>query len=111
MLFSARPRTAIGRRLIWGVVALSMIGTTFVESPFLLHLAGTSEWQRLSVLCLGLGILVASVVLLLLRRRQMPPTRACLIGLDAAYLANGALCLVVYSEATGTTWSRVGWLV
>jgi hypothetical protein len=111
ILFSTQPSTATGRRMIWGAVALSMIGTAFVEAPFLLHLAGTSEWQRLAVLSLGFGILVASVVLLLLRRRQIGPASACLIGLNAAYLANLALCLVVYSEATGTPRSRSGWLV
>jgi hypothetical protein len=110
-LFSARPSIVGGRRVILGAVGLSMIGTTFVEAPFLLHLAGTSEWQRLLVLGLGFGTLIASVVVLLLRRRRIPPAHACLLGLDAAYLANLALCLVVYSEATGTAWSRAGWLV
>jgi hypothetical protein len=111
LLFPGQPSTARGRRLIWAFVGLSMIGTTFVETPFLLHLAGTSEWQRLAVLSLGFGILLASVILLLLRRQRTAPTRACFIGLDAAYLANLSLCLVVYSEAAGTAWSRAGWLV
>jgi hypothetical protein len=82
-----------------------------VQLPFLLHLAGTSDWQRISVLGLGFGIVIASAIFLLLRRRHMFPTRACLVALDAAYLANAALCLVVYSAATGTVWSRSGWLV
>jgi len=111
ILFSARPPIVGVRRVIWGAVGLSMIGTAFVEAPFLLHLAGTSEWQRFLVLGLGFGALIASVVVLLLRRRRIPPAHACLLGLDAAYLANLALCLVVYSEATGTMWSRAGWLV
>jgi len=111
ILFSARPPIVGARRVIWGAVGLSMTGTAFVEAPFLLHLAGTSEWQRLLVLGLGFGTLIASVVVLLLRRRRIPPAHACLLGLDAAYLANLALCLVVYSEATGTMWSRAGWLV
>jgi hypothetical protein len=79
--------------------------------PFLLHLAGTSEWQRLSILGLGFGIVIASTIFLFLRRRDMFPTRAGLVALNGAYLANAALCLVVYSEATGTVWSRSGWLV
>ncbi len=110
-LFSTRPLTEIVRRLIWGLVGLSIVGTILVEAPFLLHLAGTSEWQRLSILSLGFGIMIASAVLLVRRRRFISPLRACLLGLDTAYLANAALCLVVYSEATGDTWSRSGWLV
>ena len=38
-------RTA-ARRVIWIIVCLSICGTMLVELPFLLHLAGTSEWQR-----------------------------------------------------------------
>lgn len=110
-LFSSQLSTAMERRLIWSVVGLSIAATTLVQVPFLLHLAGTSEWQRLSVLSLGFGIVVASAVLLFLRRRHFLPTRACLVGLDAAYLANVALCLVVYSGATGGMWSRSGWLL
>jgi hypothetical protein len=82
-----------------------------VQAPFLLHLAGTSEWQRLLVLGLGTGIMGVSAVALFMLRKQMPPTRACLVGINTAYLANAALCLVVYSDATGTPWSRSGWYV
>ena len=110
-LFSTQQSTAIGRRLIWSVVGLSIGGTVLVEAPFLLHLAGTSEWQRLSVLSLGFGTVFASAIVLFMRRGQIPPARARLIGLDTAYLANLALCLVVYSEAAGSAWSRSGWLV
>jgi hypothetical protein len=110
-LFSNQPSTAIGRRLIWIAVGLSIAGTTMVQVPFLLHLAGTSEWQRLSVLSLGFGIVVASAVVLFLRRDHFSPNQACLVGLNAAYLANAALCLVVYSGATGNIWSRSGWIV
>jgi hypothetical protein len=110
-LFSKQLSTSKGRRLIWIAAGLSTFGTVLVEIPFLLHLAGTSEWQRLSVLGLGFGIVIASVIFLFLRRRDMFPTRACLVALDAAYLANAALCLVVYNGAAGTVWSRSGWLV
>lgn len=103
--------TPIGRRLIWIVASLSACGTILVQLPFLLHLAGTSEWQRFSVLGLGFGIVIASVIFLILRRRHMLPTNACLAAVDAAYLANAALCLVVYGTATGSVWSRSGWLV
>jgi hypothetical protein len=34
--------------------------------------------------------------------------RACLVGLDTAYLAKAALCLVVYGGATENRWSRSG---
>lgn len=110
-LFSTQLSTATERRFIWSIVGLSLAGTTLVQVPFLLHLAGTSEWQRLSVLSLAFGIAVASAVVLFLRRRHIVPTRACLVGLDTAYLANAALCLVVYSGATGSMGSRSGWLV
>lgn len=109
--FTTQLSTPIGRSLIWTAVALSIGGTISVETPFLLHLAGTSEWQRLSVLSLGFGIVIASGIILFIRRRHIAPTQACLIGLGTAYLANMALCLVVYSEATGNIWSRSGWLV
>jgi hypothetical protein len=110
-LFSPQLSTAMGRRLIWSAVGLSIVATILVQVPFLLHLAGTSEWQRLSVLSLGFGIVIASAILLFLRRDHLFPTRACLVGLNTAYLANLALCLVVYSGATGSTWSKSGWLV
>ena len=110
-LFSTQPLTEVARRLIWGLVGLSIVGTILVETPFLLHLAGTSAWQRLAVLSLGFGIMIASTVLLIRRRHSISPVRACLLGLDTAYLANLALCLVVYSEATGSMSSRSGWLV
>jgi hypothetical protein len=66
--FSTQPSTRIGRRLVWSIVSLSIAGTIAVEMPFLLHLAGTSEWQRLSVLSLGFGIVVAGSAILFLRR-------------------------------------------
>ena len=109
--FSTQPSTRIGRRLVWSIVSLSIAGTIAVEMPFLLHLAGTSEWQRLSVLSLGFGIVVAGSAILFLRRRHIPPARACLAGLETAYLGNAALCLVVYSDAAGGPASRSGWLV
>jgi hypothetical protein len=109
--FSTQLSTALGRRLIWIVVGLSVAGSLAVEAPFLLHLAGTSEWQRFIVLGLGFGIVVASAVILFLRRRYIAPTRACLAGLDTAYLANMALCLVVYAGAPGNFGSRSGWFV
>ncbi|HTV05035.1 MAG TPA: hypothetical protein VME86_06665 [Acidobacteriaceae bacterium] len=110
-LFSTRPSTAMERRLLWSLVGLSIAATLSVESPFLLHLAGTSEWQRLSILGLGFGIVVVSGTLLILRRKRFLPTRACLAGLNAAYLANAALCLVVYAGAPGNAWSKAGWLI
>ena len=110
-LFSTKIFKSVGRWLIWGAVGISVIGTILVEVPFLLHLAGTSEWQRLSVVSLGLGIVAASAIALLVRRRHISPARACLVGIDTAYLANAALCLVVYSGAAGNASSKSGWLV
>jgi hypothetical protein len=109
--FSTQLSTATGRRLIWVIVGLSAVGTMAVETPFLLHLAGTSDWQRFIVLGLGFGIVIASAVILFLRRHNISPTRACLAGLDAVYLANMSLCLVVYAGAPGSFASRSGWFV
>ena len=110
-LLSKQLSTSAERRFIWIVVGISIVGTILVEMPFLFHLAGTSEWQRLVIICLGFGIVIVSAALLFLRRRDISPTRACIVGLNAAYLANAALCLVVYSNATGNVGSRSGWLV
>ncbi len=110
-LFARHPSTAIGRRMLWGAIALSAVGTVSVETPFLFHLAGTSDWQRLAVLGLGLGVIAVSALILLFRRRSFSPTQACLVGLGSAYIANAALCLVVYGAASGAIQSRSGWLV
>ncbi|PYT99131.1 MAG: hypothetical protein DMG38_13230 [Acidobacteria bacterium] len=113
-LFSRRLSTPAGRRLIWTVVALSICGTMLVEIPFLLrlgNLARMNQWRRLSIVCPTFGIIIASGAFLFLRRRDILPTRACLIGLNAAYLANAALCLIVYGPMPGTAGSRSGWIV
>lgn len=110
-LFGEGLSTAAGRRAIWIAVGLSACGTTLVETPFLLHLAGTSDWQRFAVLGLGFGVMIASGVLLFLRRRRMASTLACIAGLNTAYLANMALILVVYAGATGSFSTRSGWFV
>jgi hypothetical protein len=100
-LFGERLSTAAARHVIWSFVGLSVCGTTLVETPFLLHLAGTSDWQRFAVLVLGFGVMITSGVLLLLWRRQIAPTQACILGLDTAYLANMAWVLVVYAGGPG----------
>ena len=113
-LFSGKLSTPPGRRLIWTVVALSICGTILVDVPFLLrlgNLARMNEWRRLSILCPTFGIVIASGALLFLRRHNILPTRACLVGLSAAYLANAALCLIVYGPMPGTAGSRSGWIV
>ena len=88
-----------------------MVGTTLVETPFLLHLAGTKGWPRFTILSVGFGIMVSSLVLLFALRRRFSPGLACLAGLNTAYLANAALCLVVYAGAAGGFASRSGWYV
>jgi len=113
-LFSRRLSTPAGRRLIWTVVVFSICGTMLVEIPFLLrlgNLARMNQWRRLSIVCPTFGIIIASGAFLFLRRRDILPTRACLIGLNAAYLANAALCLIVYGPMPGTAGSRSGWIV
>ena len=70
-----------------------------------------NEWRRFSILGPTLGIIVVSGALLFLTRRSILPTRAALVGLNTAYLANAALCLVVYGPMPGTLPSRSGWIV
>jgi hypothetical protein len=106
-----RPLSSGGRRLIWTAAGLSVCGTILVELPFVFHLAGTKGWPSLSILCAGLGIVVVSSALLFLFRDAISPTRSCIISINTAYLANAALCLVVYSVATGAIKSRIGYLI
>ena len=109
--FSKELSTSIERRVIWTVTILCVCGTFAVEIPFLLHRAGTSEAQRLAVLFLGYGIPIVTAVLVLKRRAKISSTQACVIGLNAAYLANGGLCLPVYGQVAGAVSSKPGWLV
>jgi len=104
-------RAPAGLRVISGVALLSGIGTVLVEVPFLLHLAGTSAWQTFSVLSLGLGILLLSAVVLILRRNSIPALERSISSLLAAYLANASLCLVVYASSPGDPSTRTGWFV
>jgi hypothetical protein len=99
------------RRWIWAVSGLCVVGTMLVELPFLLHLAGTSEWQRLVVLSLGFGTVIASGAFLFVYYHGLSPTRVCLVALNTAYLGNAALCLIVYSPGIGHLLSNPGWLV
>jgi hypothetical protein len=100
-----------GQMIFAIIAALAGIGTILVETPFLLHLAGTSDWQRFSVLGLGLGVLIVSSVFLVLRRSSIAPLFWSLASLLAAYLANISLCLVVYASAPGSPSTRSGWFV
>jgi hypothetical protein len=111
VLFSARSISLVEQWILWSIVGLSISGTVAVETPFLLHLAGTSDWQRLVILGLGLGTLLCGIAVLVRRRRSLSSAQACIAALEVAYLANASLCLVVYSEATGSAWSRIGWTV
>ncbi len=111
LLFAPEIEARYLRCAIWSLATLATAGTLLVESPFLLHLAGTSQWQRFIVIALGLGITIVSLVILWRRRRRIPPTRACMAALCTAYLANAALCLVVYAGAAGDVASRSGWFL
>ena len=82
-----------------------------VEVPFLLHRAGTSEAQRLAVLFLGYGVPIVTGVLVMKFRAEISPTQTCLIGLNAAYLANAGSCLPVYGQVPGGSMSKPGWLI
>lgn len=113
-LFSRRLSTPAGRRLIWIIVALSLCGTILVEIPFVLRLGNLARMhagRQILIVGPAFGIMIASGVLLFLRRRDIPPTRACLVGLNAAYLANAALCLAIYGPMPGTARSKSGWIL
>src|SRR5438876_6056366 len=101
-LISGDGLRAIHHRIILVAAGLSICGTLAVETPFLLHLAGTSEWQRVIVLALGFGVIIASGAVLVWRRDRLAGHRISMVALITAYLANASLCLVVYSDATGT---------
>ena len=81
------------------------------NASFLLHLAGTSAWQTFSVLSLGLGILLVSAVVLVLRRGSIPQLAWSIASSIAAYLANASLCLVVYASSPGEASTRSGWFL
>lgn len=100
-----------GRGWICYASGVCVLGTLLVELPFLLHLAGTSEWQRLVVLGLGVGSMLASGALLFLCYRGLSPARACLVAVNTAYLGNAALCLIVYSPGIGHLAANPGWPV
>ncbi|MFP5234431.1 MAG: hypothetical protein ACLGSD_00900 [Acidobacteriota bacterium] len=117
MLWLGSRRLFSGRQLPGGafsaLLALACIcgtGTALVEAPFVAQRAGTSLLQRNEVIVFGLGILCAGVGVLLARRRRIGGGDACAMAMGTAYLANLAIGLIVYSEATGNIWSRAGWL-
>ena len=74
-LISSDGLTAISQRAILVAASLSICGTLAVETPFLLHLAGTSEWQRVVVLALGFGVIIASGAVLFWRRDRLTGPR------------------------------------
>jgi hypothetical protein len=96
---------------MWMLICLSALGTLLVEAPFLLHLAGTSELQRLEVIFLGIGIILFSGIFLYVKRIKLNPAKGIIIGLTTAYLANALLCLIVYGETKFNDQSRSGWYV
>jgi hypothetical protein len=113
-LFSTQPSTRVGRRVIWTAVVSSICGTISVAVPFLLRLGNLAHMKQgrwLSILCPTLGIIIVSGAMLLVRRRQIAPTSACLVGLYTAYLANAAFCLAIYAPMPGTAGSRSGSIV
>jgi hypothetical protein len=109
LLNSTKVTALFAVRLLWILIIFSALGTLLVETPFLLHRAGTSELQRLAVIFSGIGSILISSVFLYVKRKKLPPTLALLIGGAAAYLANAFLCLIVYGEAKFQNQSRSGW--
>ncbi len=109
VLSSAQSPNLVMRRILWVVIIFSAIGTLLVEAPFLLHLAGTSELQRLEVIFLGIGIILSSGIFLSVKRKKINPARALIMGITSAYLSNAFICLIVYGEAKFRDQSRSGW--
>jgi len=103
--------SALFKRILWIVIIVSGVGTLFVEGPFLLHLAGTSEAQRLEVIFSGIGIILISGIFLYVSRKKLHPIEAFIIGLTSAYLANAFLCLIVYGEPEFYNQPRSGWYI
>jgi hypothetical protein len=106
-LVSKHFSTSVGRRLIWAAVAVSICGTILVEAPVLLRLGNLSHMRTgrwLSMVGPTFGVMIACAALLILRRRQIAATRACIVGLNAAYLANAAICLVLYAPMRNSGW-------
>jgi len=50
------------------------------------------------------GVMIACAALLILRHNRISPTRACFVGLNVAYLANAAICLVLYAPMRNSGW-------
>jgi hypothetical protein len=111
LLNSARLSALLFRRVLWTVIIFSALGTLLVETPFLLHRAGTSELQRLEVIFLGIGLILFNGLFLYIKRKKLDPMRACFIGIATAYLANAFLCLIIYGETKFSGQSRSGWYV
>ncbi len=109
VLNSSRMPTLLVRRILWIAITFSAMGTLLVETPFLLHRAGTSELQRMEVIFLGIGIILGNGFFLFINRKKIHGVRALFIGITAAYLANAFLCLIVYGEAKFQDQSRSGW--
>lgn len=107
---SAKPLARKASLPLIVFASVSAMGTALVEAPFVAQRAGTSTLQRTEVILLGLGILCAGVGVLLARRRQIAGSDGSSMAMSTAYLANLAICLIVYGEATGSIWSRAGWL-
>jgi hypothetical protein len=106
-LCSKHLSTPVGRRLIWAAVAVSICGTILVEMPVLLRLGNLSHMRTgrwLSMTCPAFGVMIACAAFLILRRNRISPTRACFVGLNAAYLANAAICLVLYAPMRDSGW-------
>jgi hypothetical protein len=111
MLKSVQLLSISLRRILWFIIIFSGLGTLLVEGPFLLHLAGTSELQRLEVIFSGIGMILISGISLYVKRKKIHPITACIIGLTAAYLANAFLCLIVYGEPEFYNQPRSGWYI
>jgi hypothetical protein len=101
---SMQPSPKAELRLIWSAVGISACGTVLVEVPFLTHRAS----EHLTIIAVGLGILTVCSAFLFRIRRFLSPCRVCAIGVGGAYLANAALCLVIYASSPGP---KAGWLV
>jgi len=110
-LFSKQLSTSTGRRLILTAAGLSACGTISVEMPFLLHSAGTSEWQRVSVLSLGLGIVIVNAIIMFVAATIFPrPARVLSLWMPPIRPTLRCVWLSTVRRPVAFGQNRAGWL-
>ena len=88
------------RRILWGLTAISLVGTLLVEVPVLFRMGNLAQMglrRQLTLVLPGLAVLAICTTVLVSRRKTIAAANAILLGLCAAYLANAAFCLAMYA--------------